>query len=178
MTIQEFCNKYDITENQYYGKQWINKNLKIDEEELIKGFNPKIIGNLDLKNIKKLYNNFKPIIIGSLDLKDLEEIPYNFEPIITCNFYMTKLKKLPENFKIILGGSLFILGIKELPKIFNIIIKEGDLHILRVKKLPENFSNNISGNKVYYDYNGNSIKTGIINSFKDETITSFLPLSL
>ena len=114
--IKDFCNKYNITENQYYGKEVINNYLEIIEDELPKNFSPIISSYLIIRNLKYLPLNFNPIILGNIYLNDLEELPENFNIKIMNSLNLYNINKLPEKYNITSYGSLFINKIKELPK--------------------------------------------------------------
>ena len=170
---KKFCNKYDITEKQYYGKEWINGSLIINEDKIPQGFNPKIRYSLSLDNVKKILRNFSPIIGGNLSLDNLEKISENFNPVIAGSLYLYKLKELPSNFSLIIGNSLFLKNLEKLPENFNFII--GGSLFLNLKELPDNF-NPVVRRKINYNlitvFNANNFE------YTSEYISTNKPPSL
>ena len=157
--VKKFCDKYDITEEQYYGRKCINKTLKIDVVKIPKGFNPQTRYNLTLNNVKEISGNFSPIIGSSLILNKLKKISGNFSPVMGYNLKSNRLKEISGNFNPIIGEYLdlnslekisgnfspiigYDLTLNSLEKIsgnFNPIVG-GNLHMNTIKKLPSNFS--------------------------------------
>ena len=157
--VKKFCNKYDITEAQYYGKKWICKHLDIDEKKIPLGFNPKILYDLSIKNAKTLPKTFNPIVRKSLYLDKLKEISGNFNPIVGVSLYLDNVEKISGNFNPIVGSGLHFHNLKEILGNFNPIVGYGlylhnleeitenfnpiigyTLHLDKIKKLPPNFS--------------------------------------
>jgi hypothetical protein len=52
MDIKEFCRTYRLTEDQFFGKEWIAGDLDLSEETLPEGFAPKVKGHLTAENLK------------------------------------------------------------------------------------------------------------------------------
>ena len=168
--VKKFCNKYDITEKQYYGEECICKSLIIDEEKIPKGFNPKtkynliannvkkilwdfspiIEGDLFLTNVKKILGNFSPTVCNNLHLINLEEISENFNPIVLSSLYMDKIKKVHSNFSLTVGFTLTLGGLEEIPENFNPTIGHY-LHLNKIKELPNNFNPKV-GQLIRYNY--------------------------
>ena len=137
--IKKFCDKYKITEAQYYGKKWIYKHLDIDEEKIPLGFNPKILYDLTIKNAKTLPKTFNPIVRKFLCLDDLEEISGNFNPIVGVSLYLDSVTKISGNFNPIVGSGLNLHNLKEVSGNFNPIVGHG-LYLHNLEKIPENFN--------------------------------------
>ena len=99
MIRQEFCEKYNLTENQFYGKEEINGNLNLrDVINIPEGFSPNIIGYLDLENVKTLPKNFSITCGGYLDLSSVKTLPENFS--ITCDGDLVIKPELKEKIEI------------------------------------------------------------------------------
>ena len=61
--VKEFCEKHNITQNHFYGKE-------------------KIIESLYLNSLTNIPDNFSPTVGGSLYLNSLTNIPDNFSPTV------------------------------------------------------------------------------------------------
>ena len=73
MTTKQFCKKFGITENQFYGKDEIIGDLYLSNNQLTSlpdGFNPTVGGSLFLSynQLTKLPDGFNPTVGGSLSL--------------------------------------------------------------------------------------------------------------
>ena len=91
MTTKQFCKKFGITENQFYGKDEIIGDLYLSNNQLTSlpdGFNPTVGGNLFLSynQLTKLPDGFNPTVGGSLFLS------YNRKSLICKHI------QLPDNY--------------------------------------------------------------------------------
>ena len=98
MTKQEFCEKFNLTDDQYYGKEWsyYNNNETCQLTSLPDGFNPKVDGDLYLNSLIKLPIGFNPVA-EALWLGSLIEIPKWFNPKVD-NIFLGEIP-VPENWK-------------------------------------------------------------------------------
>ena len=79
MTQQEFCKKYNLTEDQFFGKTQIDGNLDLSSLTSIpEGFNPTVGESLNLRSLKSIPEGFNPTVGGSLYLRSLKSIPKGF----------------------------------------------------------------------------------------------------
>ena len=70
--MKNFCKKYGITADQYYGKVEISGDLDLSGLTSIPaGFNPTVGGYLDLSSLTSIPEGFNPTVGGSLDLCNL-----------------------------------------------------------------------------------------------------------
>jgi hypothetical protein len=87
MTVKEFCNRYEMTENQFYGKEEFG-------------------GGLDLRSLTSIPPGFNPTVGGYLGLGSLISIPPGFNPTVGGYLDLRSLKSIPEGFALTVGGSL------------------------------------------------------------------------
>jgi Leucine-rich repeat (LRR) protein len=87
--VREFCRRFNITENQFYGREEIKGSLYLYSNQLTTlpdGFNPTVGGSLDLSNnqLTTLPDGFNPTVGGSLDLSNnqLTTLPDGFNPTV------------------------------------------------------------------------------------------------
>jgi hypothetical protein len=84
MTIKEFCKKYGLTEDQFYGKEKINGDLYLSGlTSLPEGFTPTVGGYLYLSGLTSLPEGFTPTVGGDLDLRGLTSLPEGFSKILS-----------------------------------------------------------------------------------------------
>ncbi len=75
----EFLKKYNLTEDQFLGKEEIIGYLDLESLTSIpEGFNPTVGGYLDLESLKSIPEGFNPTVGGYLDLSSLKSIPEGF----------------------------------------------------------------------------------------------------
>jgi hypothetical protein len=165
MTVKEFCEKYGITEKQFFGKEKINRSLDLYSVTSIpKGFNPTVGGSLDLRSLKTIPEGFNPTVGGSLDLRSLKTIPERFNPTVggyldlrslktipdgfnpTVGWYLdlSLLKTIPEGFNPTVGGSLLLNSLTSIPEGFNPTVG-GSLYLSSLTSIPEGFNPTVGG---------------------------------
>ena len=138
--IKQFCKKYNLTEEQFFGKEKIEGSLDLPfVTEIPKGFNPIVCGYLDLSYVTEIPKGFNPIVGGGLYLSSLKTIPKGFNPIIGGGLYLSSVTKLPKGFNPTVGYSLFLNSVTKLPEGFNPTVGES-LFLNSVTKLPEGFN--------------------------------------
>ena len=118
MTTQEFCKAFNLTVDQFYGREIINKSIYFEEEnitEFPKGFNPNVKGHLDLGEVKYIPKGFSPIVSGNLTINDAMFIGKNFAPTIGYSLFASNLITIPKGFSPIVGCDLNIENIKSYP---------------------------------------------------------------
>ena len=75
----EFLKKYNLTENQFLGKEEISGSLNLDSLTSIpEGFNPTVGYSLYLDSLTSIPEGFNPTVGGSLYLRSLTSIPEGF----------------------------------------------------------------------------------------------------
>lgn len=102
--MENFIKKYDLTENQFYGKEVINKDLIIDEVDLPIGFNPEINGNLIMNNVTKINHEFYPIVYKNLEMRSFHYCFKNFISVVGKDLYLSNIKQFYCLFKNVVGG--------------------------------------------------------------------------
>ena len=81
--IQEFCKNYNLTIDQFYGKEKYEGYLDLDSLTSIpEGFNPTVGGYLNLSSLTSIPEGFNPTAGGYLDLRSLTSIPEGFNPTV------------------------------------------------------------------------------------------------
>ena len=104
MTKEEFikyCKEqgYNLTDDQFYGKERIDCTLYLSQlPEIPEGFNPKVGGDLDLRDLTSIPEGFNPEVGGSLYLINLTSIPKGFNPKVGRDLVLNGLIEIPENF--------------------------------------------------------------------------------
>ena len=77
--VKDFCYRYNLTENQFYGVDKIEGSLDLSSLSSIpKGFNPTVGGSLYLRSLTSIPKGFNPTVGGYLDLTSLTSIPKGF----------------------------------------------------------------------------------------------------
>ncbi|MBO7217728.1 MAG: hypothetical protein J6V50_03410, partial [Clostridia bacterium] len=83
MTPKQFIKKYNLTEEQFSGKEEIDSWLDLSSLTSIpEGFNPTVGGSLDLSSLTSIPEGFNPTVGGWLDLSSLTSIPEGFNPTV------------------------------------------------------------------------------------------------
>jgi hypothetical protein len=98
--IKDFCERHNITEDQFYGKE-------------------KIGGYLDLGSLTSIPEGFNPTVGGYLDLRSLTSIPEGFNPTVGGYLYLGSLTSIPEGFNPTVGGDLDLRSLTSIPEGFN-----------------------------------------------------------
>src|ERR1017187_3771839 len=81
--ITEFCKMYNLTEDQFFGKEKFGGDLYLSSLTSIpKGFNPTVGGYLYLRSLTSIPKGFNPTVGGYLDLSSLTSIPKGFNPTV------------------------------------------------------------------------------------------------
>jgi hypothetical protein len=164
--IKIFCEKHRITENQFFGKEIINRSLFLSSlteipegfnptvggslylqllTEIPNGFNPTVGGSLDLESVKEIPQGFNPIVGGSLILKSLTEIPNGFNPTVGWNLWLNSLTNIPEGFNPTVGRSLRLNSLTNIPEGFNPTVGRS-LRLNSLKQIPKGFNPTVGGN--------------------------------
>ena len=107
--MKDFCEKYNITENQFKGIDKIEGNLNLYLLTSIpEGFNPIVGGDLDLYSLTSIPNTFNPTVGGWLDLRSLTSIPDTFNPTVGGSLDLRSLTSIPDTFNPTVGGNLYL----------------------------------------------------------------------
>ena len=84
--VLEFCFKYNLTTDQFYGREKYPGDLVLNSiTTLIPGFNPKVVGNLALNYLTTLIPGFNPKVGGSLYLQAVTTLIPGFNPKVGGN---------------------------------------------------------------------------------------------
>jgi hypothetical protein len=89
ITKAEFCKKYNLSEDQFIGKETVG-------------------GDLYLRNLTSIPEGFNPTVGGYLDLGNLTSIPEGFNPTVGGDLYLRNLTSIPEGFNPTVGGSVLL----------------------------------------------------------------------
>ena len=141
-----FCEKYNISFDQFIGKDIIEGNVGMNSAtELIEGFNPIVGGYLSMGSVKKLVKGFNPTVGGNLYMDSVTELVKGFNPTVGYGLYMNSVTKLIKGFNPIVGESLWLDSVTKLVKGFNPTVG-WDLYMQSVTKLAKGFNPTIGGN--------------------------------
>ena len=146
--IMDFCKEYNITKEQFYGREKISGYLWLDSVESIpQGFNPIVGGTLWLSSLKSIPQGFSPTVGGWLNLSSVTTLPQGFNPIMGGNLNLRSVTTLPQGFNPIVGGHLDLSSVTTLPQGFNPTVG-GYLDLKSVTTLPQGFNPTI-GRSLY-----------------------------
>ena len=83
MTEEQFKKQYNLTEDQFVGKELIKGNLNLYPiTTLPEGFNPTVGRNLYLYSVTTLPEGFNPTVGGNLNLPSVKTLPEGFNPTV------------------------------------------------------------------------------------------------
>ena len=149
-TQAEFCEKHNITFDQFIGKTPIEGDLDLHSiKKLPEGFTPIVRGYLWLESLRFIPEGFNPTVGDYLDLDSVRELPKGFSPVVGGSLHLSSVSELPEWFSPTVGGYLHLSSATVLSKGFNPIVG-GYLSLSSVKVIPEGFSP-IVGGSMYLD---------------------------
>jgi hypothetical protein len=183
MTPKQFCKRFEITEDQFYGKEPIEGNLSLHNNSLTslpEGFNPTVGGNLYLDNnsLTSLPEGFNPTVGGSLllDNNSLTSLPEGFNPTVGGSLYLdnNSLTSLPEGFNPTVGGDLYLSNnsLTSLPEGFNPTVGGGlYLDNNSLTSLPDGFNPTVGGS--LWLQNNSSKLSAKINRLPDDFVFSW-----
>jgi hypothetical protein len=118
--MKEFCEKYEITEEQFLGIKPIENGLNLPSvTELPAGFNPTVGGSLYLRSVTELPAGFNPTVSGDLYLNSVTELPAGFNPTVGGGLNLPSVTELPVGFNPTVGGGLNLDSVTKLPAEFN-----------------------------------------------------------
>ncbi len=145
MNKQEFCKKYDLTEDQFLGKEKITGSLHLRSLTSIpEGFNPTVGGSLDLRSLTSIPEGFNPTVGGYLDLRSLTSIPEGFNPTVGGSLDLGSITSIPDGFNPTVGGSLYLGRLTSIPEGFNPTVG-GYLDLGSITSIPEGFNPTVGG---------------------------------
>jgi hypothetical protein len=76
MDIKEFCKKYNLTEDQFFGREWIEGNLDLSDVLTVpEGFSVKTKGCLNLNSLRSLSEGVSLASGGWMALNSLKTLP-------------------------------------------------------------------------------------------------------
>jgi hypothetical protein len=147
--IINFCLKYNLTENQFYGTEKITGDLYLESLTSIPiGFNPVVGGYLDLRSLTSIPIGFNPFVGGNLYLRSLTSIPIGFNPVVGGNLDLESLTSIPIGFNPVVGGYLYLESLTSIPIGFNPVVG-GYLYLRSLTSIPIGFNQS--------DYEGKNI---------------------
>jgi len=143
--MKSFCEKHNLTENQFYGKVEISGSLDLRSLTSIpEGFNPTVGDYLDLGSLTSIPEGFNPTVGGSLDLRLLTSIPEGFNPTVGGYLDLESLTSIPEGFNPTVGGYLDLRSLTSIPEGFNPTVG-GFLDLRSLTSIPEGFNPTVGG---------------------------------
>jgi len=126
MNKEQFKKQYNLTEEQFTGKEIIGGDLYLNSLTSIpEGFNPTVGGSLYLSSLTSIPEDFNPTVEGYLDLSSLTSIPKGFNPTVGGSLYLYSLTSIPKGFNPTVGGSLNLSSLTSIPKGFNPTVGDG-----------------------------------------------------
>ena len=176
-----FCEKYNISFDQFIGKDIIEGDLDMRSvTKLIKGFNPTVGGSLSMNSVTKLVKGFNPSVGGSLFMNSVTKLVRGFNPTVGEHLCMYSVTELVEGFSPTVGVDLCMNSVKRLVKGFNPTVG-GDLTMRSVKKLVKEFNPTVGGSlwlrsvtKLVKGFNPTVGRSLILNSVT-ELVEGFSP---
>ena len=140
MTKQDFCKKFGITEDQFYGKEKIEGSLDLSSITSIpEGFNPTVGWSLYLNSVTSIPEGFNPTVGESLFLNRVTSIPDGFNPTVGESLVLNSVTSIPEGFNPTVGHSLYLESVTSIPEGFNPTVGLS-LHLESVTSIPEGFN--------------------------------------
>src|SRR6185295_9718654 len=145
MNVKDFCKRYSLTEDQFYGRDKYEGSLYLRSLTSIpEGFNPTVGGSLYLGSLTSIPEGFNPTVGGSLDLRSLTSIPERFNPTVRGSLDLGSLTSSPEGFNPTVGGSLYLGSLTSIPEGFNPTVG-GYLDLGSLISIPEGFNTTVGG---------------------------------
>ncbi len=115
--IKNFCEQFQITEDQFYGKEVIDCYLDLREYlngEYVRtvpdGFNPIVTSSLDMEYVTTIPSGFNPIVGSSLDLRSVKTLPAGFNPTVGGDLVLHSVTTIPEDFNPSVRGEIYHQG--------------------------------------------------------------------
>jgi len=145
MNKQEFLERFNMSESQFYGKREIGVHFSTAElTKVPDGFNPWTRGYLDMGFVTELPDNFSPVVEGDLYLGMLKKTPDGFNPKVQYSIHLDSIKELPDGFNLKVGKSMHLDRLETIPRKFS-PVTGGGLSLGSVKKIPSDFSPIVGG---------------------------------
>jgi len=109
MNKEQFKKQYNLTEEQFTGKQIVEGYLDLYSLTSIpEGFNPTVEANLNLSGLTSIPKGFNPTVGGDLYLSSLTSIPEGFNPTVGEDLYLRSLTSIPKGFNPTVGGDVYL----------------------------------------------------------------------
>jgi len=109
MNKEQFKKQYNLTEEQFTGKQIVEGYLDLYSLTSIpEGFNPTVEANLNLSGLTSIPKGFNPTVGGDLYLRSLTSIPEGFNPTVGGDLYLNSLTSIPKGFNPTVGGDVYL----------------------------------------------------------------------
>jgi len=145
MTQKQFCKQFNITEDQFFGKEKIEMSLDLSSVTSIPdGFNPTVGGWLYLSSLTSIPDGFNPTVGGSLYLSSVTSIPDGFNPTVGGGLYLSSLTSIPDGFNPTVGGGLYLSSLTSIPDGFNPTVG-GSLDLSSLTSIPDGFNPTVGG---------------------------------
>jgi len=145
MTREEFCKEYNLTEEQFFGKEEIKGDLDLSSLTSIpEGFNPNVGGGLYLDSLTYIPEGFNPTVGSHLYLNKLTSIPEGFNPTVGGYLNLSSLTSIPEGFNPMVGDSLWLNSLTTILEGFNPTVG-GTLDLRSLTSIPEGFNPTVGG---------------------------------
>ena len=138
--VKEFCERHNLTEGQFCGRELIKGDLCLEGETRIpEGFNPVVKGSLVLKSVlsvpktfkpvvgkdlllpgvTSIHEDFSPVVMRRLDLSGVDTFPKGFRPAV-CELYVDCIAAVPVDLHSITERSLGLTGLTSIENVRNL----------------------------------------------------------
>jgi hypothetical protein len=115
--VKNFCKQFQITEDQFYGKEVIEGFLNLqwypngDRVQTVPdGFNPIVTYFLDMDCVTTIPAGFNPTVGGHLDLSSVKTLPAGFNPTVGGDLWLRSVTTIPEDFNPFVRGDIYHHG--------------------------------------------------------------------
>ena len=146
MTKEQFKKQFNLTEDQFLGKEIIKGNLDLSSvTTLPEGISLTVGGDLDLYSLTTLPKGISLTVGRSLFLNSLTTLPEGISLTVGGDLSLSSVTTLPEGISLTVGRSLFLNSLTTLPKGISLTVG-GNLDLFSVTTLPEDISLTVGGN--------------------------------
>jgi hypothetical protein len=107
MNIKEFCRTYRLTEDQFFGREWIEGDLDLSNVLTVpEGFNVKTKGWMDLRSLRSLSEGASLTAGGWMLLSSLTTLPAGVSLTAGTGMILNSLTSISEDVNLTSGSSL------------------------------------------------------------------------
>ena len=140
MTKEQFKKQFNLTEDQFLGKEVIEGNLDLDSvTTLPKDISLTVGGDLYLRSVTTLPEGLSLTVGGYLHLDSVTTLPEGISLTVGRDLNLGSVTTLPEGLSLTVGGSLYLGSVTTLPKGISLTVG-GSLNLSSVTTLHEGIS--------------------------------------